>query len=104
MKYSKFAAAAAALLLAACSDGGFQRGVFYGKVIDKSPADVASQFGQPSSIDQSAPDNPRYVYVKKTFNPDDMNKVDEKTVVEFGERQGRQDRRGRCQLSQLGPS
>jgi hypothetical protein len=24
------------------------------------------------------------VYVKKTFNPDNLNQVDEKTIVEFG--------------------
>jgi len=25
----------------------------------------------------------RFYYAKKTFNPDDMNKVDDETVVEF---------------------
>lgn len=83
MQTLKLAAVAAAFVLAACSDGGFQRGVFHGKVIDKTPDEVASAFGPPASIDQSSPDNPRFYYAKKTFNPDDMNKVDEKTVVEF---------------------
>jgi hypothetical protein len=76
-------AAAAVALLVACGQGGFQRGVFYGKVIDKTPDEVVSSFGKPESIDQSAPENPRYIYSKKTFNPDDMNKVDDKTIVEF---------------------
>jgi hypothetical protein len=78
---------AAALLIAAtlvaCSDGGFQRGVFYGKVIDRTPEDVVSSFGKPESIDSSVPDSPKYVYSRKTFNPDNMNSVDDKTVVEF---------------------
>jgi hypothetical protein len=77
------AAAALALAIAACGDGGFQRGVFYGKVIDKTPEEVRSAFGKPDSEDNSSPDRPRYIYNKKTFNPDNMNTVDEKTVVEF---------------------
>jgi hypothetical protein len=77
------AAAALALAIAACGDGGFQRGVFYGKVIDKTPEEVSNAFGKPDSEDNSSPDRPRYIYNKKTFNPDNMNTVDEKTVVEF---------------------
>ena len=72
-----------ALMVAACGQGGFQRGVFYGKVIDKSPDDVVSAFGKPDAI-ETATDGTRYVYVKKTFNPENMNQVDEKTIVEFG--------------------
>jgi hypothetical protein len=70
--------------LAACSsEGGFARGVFYGKVIDLTPEQVQSAFGKPDSVDNSAPENPRYIYKKKTFNPDNMNKVDDQTIVEF---------------------
>lgn len=72
-----------AALLAACGQGGYQRGVFYGKVIDRTPDEVVSSFGKPESIDVSAPESPRYIYAHKTFNPDDMNKVDEKTIVDF---------------------
>jgi hypothetical protein len=72
-----------ALLLSACSDGGFQRGVFYGKVIDRSPDEVVSTFGKPESIGTAIPDAPKYGYSRKTFNPDNQNKVDEKTIVEF---------------------
>jgi hypothetical protein len=80
----RFAAAALlAATLVACSDGGFQRGVFFGKVIDRTPEEVVSAFGKPESIDSSVPDAPKYVYSRKTFNPDNMNKVDDKTVVEF---------------------
>jgi hypothetical protein len=72
-----------ALMVAACGQGGFQRGVFYGKVIDKTPEEVSSAFGKPDAIENTA-EGPRYVYNKKTFNPDNMNQVDEKTIVEFG--------------------
>ena len=77
------AATLMAFVLGACSDGGFQRGVFYGKVIDRSPDEVVSAFGKPESIDNAIPDAPKYVYSRKTFNPDNQNKVDEKTIVEF---------------------
>jgi hypothetical protein len=76
-------AAVLALMVAACGQGGFQRGVFYGKVIDKTPEEVASAFGKPDAI-ETATDGTRYVYFKKTFNPENMNQVDEKTIVEFG--------------------
>ena len=72
-----------ALMVAACGQGGFQRGVFYGKVIDKTPEEVVSAFGKPDAI-ETATDGTRYVYIKKTFNPDNLNQVDEKTIVEFG--------------------
>jgi hypothetical protein len=76
-------AAALAAVLAACGQGGFQRGVFHGKVIDRTPDEVASSFGKPDAI-ESGSEGPRYVYVKKTFNPDNQNQVDDKTIVEFG--------------------
>jgi len=80
----RFAAALlAALVLAACSDGGFQRGVFYGKVIDRTPDEVASSFGKPDSVDLTVPDSPKYVYSRKTFNPENQNQIDDKTIVEF---------------------
>jgi hypothetical protein len=72
-----------AALLAACGQGGYQRGVFYGKVIDRTPDEVVSSFGKPESIDASVPESPRYIYSHKTFNPEDMNKVDEKTILDF---------------------
>jgi hypothetical protein len=83
------AAAVMAALLTACSDGGFQRGVFYGKVIDRTPEEVVSSFGKPDSIDNSSPDNPRYIYARKTFNPDNMNKVDDQTVIDFSKKDGK---------------
>jgi hypothetical protein len=76
-------AAMLAAAVAACGQGGFQRGVFYGKVIDKTPDEVVDSFGKPDAI-ESTSDGARYVYIKKTFNPENMNQVDEKTIVEFG--------------------
>jgi len=72
-----------AAMLIACTDGGFQRGVFYGKVIDQTPEEVVSAFGKPELIDNSVADSPKYIYSRKTFNPDNLNTVDDKTVVEF---------------------
>jgi len=43
---------AVAAFLAACGQGGFQRGVFHGKVIDKTPEEVVSSFGKPDAIDR----------------------------------------------------
>jgi ABC-type glycerol-3-phosphate transport system substrate-binding protein len=76
-------AVAIAAVLAACGQGGFQRGVFHGKVIDRTPEDVVSSFGKPDAI-ESGSEGPRYVYLKKTFNPDNQNQVVDKTIVEFG--------------------
>jgi hypothetical protein len=80
-------AAVLAAALAACGQGGFQRGVFHGKVIDRTPEEVVSSFGKPDAIESGA-EGPRYVYLKKTFNPENMNQVDDKTIVEFGKDKG----------------
>lgn len=77
------AACTVAVILVACGQGGFQRGVFYGKVIDKTPDEVAGSFGKPDEVLPAAGDGLRYVYAKKTFNPENQNQVDEKTIVEF---------------------
>ena len=76
-------AAQLAAVVAACGQGGFQRGVFHGKVIDHTPEEVVSSFGKPDAVENGT-EGPRYVYLKKTFNPENMNQVDEKTIVEFG--------------------
>lgn len=73
-------ALAAATVLAACS-GGYQRGIFQGYVIDSTADEITSKIGKPDAIDASDPNAPRWTYNKKTFDPDNMNKVDEKTVV-----------------------
>jgi len=70
-----------AFALTACSGGGYQRGIFQGYVIDATEEQITSKIGKPDQIDASDPNAPRWIYVKKTFDPDNQNKVDEKTVV-----------------------
>ena len=71
-----------AATLTACS-GGYQRGIFQGYVIDATEEQVANKIGKPDQIDTSDPNAPRWVYNKKTFDPDNQNKADEKTVIVF---------------------
>jgi hypothetical protein len=77
------AAGAFALLsaLAACGSGGYQRGIFTGYVVDSTEEEITSKIGKPDQIDNSDPNAPKWIYNKKTFDPDNMNKTDEKTVV-----------------------
>jgi hypothetical protein len=67
-------------VLAACS-GGYQRGIFQGYVIDATEEEITNKIGKPDTVDNSKPEAPRWVYNKKTFDPDNMNQVDTKTIV-----------------------
>ncbi len=72
----------AALFLAACSGGGtYARGMFTGYVMGKTEEEITSKIGKPDSVDRSTPDKPRIVYLKKTFDPDNDNKVDDKVTI-----------------------
>jgi hypothetical protein len=71
-----------AITLTACG-GAYQRGIFQGYVIDATEEQVTSKIGKPDQIDAGDPNSPRWVYVKKTFDPDNQNKVDEKTIIVF---------------------
>ena len=72
----------AALFLAACSGGGtYTRGMFSGYVTGKTEEEIAGKIGKPDSVDRSTPDKPRIVYLKKTFDPDNDNKVDDKVTI-----------------------
>lgn len=73
-------ALAIAVTLTACS-GGYQRGIFQGYVIDATEEQITSKIGKPDQIDNKDPNAPRWVYNKKTFDPDNQNKTDEKTVI-----------------------
>ena len=70
----------AAVLLAACG-GGYQRGIFTGYVVDVEAEQIEAKIGKPDQVDTSVANETRWVYMKKTFDPDNMNKVDEKTIV-----------------------
>jgi len=72
----------AALALAACGQsGGYQRGIFTGYVVDTAEDDIVSKVGKPDSVDAADPNAPKWVYNKKTFDPDNMNKSDEVTII-----------------------
>lgn len=84
------AAIGLALLVTACGESrGYSRGIFHGMVIDKSEDEVASKMGKPESIEKIGTDGVRYVYRKKTFDPDNLNQVDDKTFVDFEKKAGR---------------
>ncbi len=72
----------------ACDGGrGYSRGIFHGLVIDKTEAEVTGKLGKPESVEQVG-DGVRYVYRRKTFDPDNMNQIDEKTFVDFEKKAG----------------
>lgn len=74
--------AAAAFALSACGvGGGYQRGIFTGYVVDVVEDDIVAKVGKPDRIDTTDPNAPKWVYKKKTFDPDNMNKGDEETIV-----------------------
>ena len=69
--------------LAACSGGGYQRGIFQGYVIDANEEEITNKIGKPDQVDNSRPDAPRWTYNKKTFDPENQNKTDERTIIVF---------------------
>ena len=71
----------AALTLAACGSGAYQRGIFQGYVVDASEEQITSKVGKPDEVDSKDPNAVRWVYLKKTFDPDNMNMTDDRTVI-----------------------
>jgi len=73
------------IALAACSGpgGGQQRGLFTGYVTDKTEEEVAGKVGKPDSVDSSNPNTLKWVYKRKTFDPDNQNQVDNETILIF---------------------
>ena len=73
------------IAIAACSGGGGgqQRGLFQGYVLDQTEEDVVAKVGKPDSVDNSKPSTPRWVYKRKTFDPDNQNQVDNETILIF---------------------
>ena len=71
---------AASLALAACT-GGHTRGMFSGKVLGKTEAEIIDTYGPPASIDRKNPDSPVILYTKKTFDPDNSNRPDPETLI-----------------------
>ena len=75
------ALAAASIALAACSGSGHTRGMFTGKVVGKTEAEIIETYGQPASIDRKNPDAPVMVYKNQTFDPDNSNRPDPETLI-----------------------
>lgn len=73
---------------AGCS-GTYQRGMFQGYVVGSTAEEIQSKVGKPDSVDASDPNKPRWVYLKKTFDPDNFNKADEKTTVILEKKDGK---------------
>ena len=85
MRYPHLASAlvvAIALALGACGvGGGYQRGIFTGYVVGVDEEDIVSKVGKPDRIDSANPNAPKWIYQKKTFDPDNGNKADDETIV-----------------------
>ena len=79
----------ALLAIAACSGGSYSRGQFSGFVMGETQESIISKVGQPDQIDVTTPDKPRLVYSKKTFDPDNMNKVDDKVTIVLEKKDGK---------------
>ena len=73
------------LSLAACGgrDGGQQRGLFTGYVTDKTEEEVIEKVGKPDVVDTSAGGTLKWVYKRKTFDPDNQNQIDNETILLF---------------------
>ena len=73
------------LALTGCPDGGGsqQRGLFVGYVTDKTEEEVVAKVGKPDSVDNALPNTPKWIYKKKTFDPDNQNQLDNETILIF---------------------
>ncbi|MFN9029289.1 MAG: hypothetical protein ACK54C_03050 [Betaproteobacteria bacterium] len=84
------AVALVSLFMTACEGGrGYSRGILHGLVIDKTEEEVTSKLGKPEAVEKFATDGVRFVYRRKTFDPDNMNQIDEKTFIDFEKKAGK---------------
>ena len=68
--------------LASCGPtGGYQRGLFQGYVVAATEEEITSKIGKPDSVDTKDAKAPRWIYTKKTFDPDNQNQIDVRTIV-----------------------
>lgn len=77
----RFVVVAVFVIVAGCSAGTHSRGQFTGHVVGSTEDQISSKLGKPDDVDNKDPNRPRWVYLKKTFDPDNFNKVDEKVIV-----------------------
>ena len=80
-RVSQYSAMMIAMLVLAACNSDYPRGQFSGYIIGKTEDQIISQVGKPHEVDASNPASPVWVYNKKTFNTDDLNKGDDKTLV-----------------------
>jgi type IV secretory pathway TrbF-like protein len=80
-------AAACGMMLALTGCGGqvsgTARGLFIGYVTDKTEEEVVAKVGKPESVEPATATTLRWVYKKKTFDPDNQSLVDNETILIF---------------------
>lgn len=79
-------AALTGLFLAGCGkggEGGHQRGLFSGYVMDKTEEEVIGKVGKPDVVDTSNANTLKWTYKRKTFDPDNQNQIDNETILIF---------------------
>jgi len=69
-------------LLSGCIDSTFSRGLFEGYVVGQTQEQVVDKVGKPTSEEKSG-EAVKWIYKKKTFDPDNMNAVDALTTIVF---------------------
>jgi hypothetical protein len=52
-------------------------------VTDKTEEEVVAKVGKPESVEPATPTTLRWVYKKKTFDPDNQSLVDNETILIF---------------------
>ena len=79
------AACSIVLALSACSGqvSGTARGLFIGYVTDKTEEEVVAKVGKPEIVEAATPTTQRWVYKKKTFDPDNQSLIDNETILIF---------------------
>lgn len=84
-------------LASGCSDSGHPRGLFTGRVMEKTEAEITEDIGKPASVDATNPQRVKWVYKRKTFDPDNMNTPDNETNLYF-----KPDASGKLKVSEVG--
>ena len=75
----------AVLALGGCSGqvSGTARGLFIGYVTDKTEEEVIAKVGKPETVEPATATTLRWVYKKKTFDPDNQSLFDNETILIF---------------------
>ena len=79
------AACGIVLALSGCEGqvSGTARGLFVGYVTDKTEEEVIDKVGKPAVVEPATPTTLRWVYKKKTFDPDNQSLIDNETILIF---------------------